>query len=270
MTRPPERLVELSQERAVFGLYEEGARDFDTLVAAHPDFDAELDELAAAATYLALGAPGADEEPLPAALRQRVLAAAARELEKRVEGSATDAHAFPAQRAASVRVGRSAGRRSSGYGWLAAAAAILALVGWWPRLIGAPGSTAPDARTERETILARADVVRVAWAESDFAPGASGDVVWSQGAQEGVMRIAGLPANDPTERQYQLWIFDAEQEHPVDGGVFDIAAGADELLIPIDAKIAVGQPTMFAVTVEKPGGVVVSKRETIALLAPLE
>ena len=45
---------------------------------------------------------------------------------------------------------------------------------------------------------------------------------------------------------------------PVDGGVFDVPAGAAEVIVTIDAKLAIARPTAFAVTLEKPGGVVVS------------
>ncbi|MEM7228940.1 MAG: anti-sigma factor, partial [Planctomycetota bacterium] len=79
----------------------------------------------------------------------------------------------------------------------------------------------------------------------------------------------GLEANDPSVMQYQLWIFDAERsaDHPVDGGVFDIPAGGGEVIVPIDPKLAVSDATLFAITVEQPGGVVVSARERIVLLA---
>ena len=40
--------------------------------------------------------------------------------------------------------------------------------------------------------------------------------------------------------------------------------------IPIRATLPVGQPTLFAVTVEKPGGVVVSDRSQLALAAPVK
>jgi anti-sigma-K factor RskA len=45
--------------------------------------------------------------------------------------------------------------------------------------------------------------------------------------------------------------------HPVDGGVFDVTS-TGELIIPIHNRLPVSQPTAFAVTLEKPGGVVVS------------
>jgi anti-sigma-K factor RskA len=53
----------------------------------------------------------------------------------------------------------------------------------------------------------------------------------------------------------------------VDGGVFDIPAGQREILVPIDARVPVGDAVMFAITVEPAGGVVVSTRDRIALLA---
>ena len=96
---------------------------------------------------------------------------------------------------------------------------------------------------------------------------ASGDVLWDNERQEGYLRIRGLQANNPAINQYQLWIFDDDQAHPVDGGVFDIPAGEEEVVIPIQAKIHVSKPTVFAITVEKPGGVVVSEQERVPLLA---
>lgn len=83
----------------------------------------------------------------------------------------------------------------------------------------------------------------------------------------GLLEIEGLAANDPTVERYQLWIFDAERDErfPVDGGVFDIA-GSGRTLVPVQTRVAVGRPVMFAVTVEKPGGAVVSDRR-IALVA---
>lgn len=94
-------------------------------------------------------------------------------------------------------------------------------------------------------------------------------MVWSDTEQRGYMRIRGLAANDVTRAQYQLWIFDPrrDERYPVDGGVFDIPAGSEEVIVPIVAKLDVRGPTLFAVTVEAPGGVVVSARERIVLVA---
>ena len=51
----------------------------------------------------------------------------------------------------------------------------------------------------------------------------------------------------------------------VDGGVFDIGPG--EVIVPIRAALPVTTPKLFAVTIEKPGGVVVSSRQRIVVTA---
>lgn len=132
----------------------------------------------------------------------------------------------------------------------------------------------PTPAEARQALLASApDVETLPWSltADPAARGASGDVVWSASRQEGYMRFVGLAPNDPKVLQYQLWIFDKlrDERYPVDGGVFDVGAiGPDgELVIKITAKLAVGEPVLFAVTVEPPGGVVVSKRERIVVTA---
>jgi hypothetical protein len=83
------------------------------------------------------------------------------------------------------------------------------------------------------------------------------------------MRFVGLRRNEPNAEQYQLWIFDATRDarYPVDGGVFDVTGMKDGDVIPIKAKLPIGVPLMFAVTIERRGGVVVSDRERIAAIA---
>lgn len=165
-------------------------------------------------------------------------------------------------------------------GWLAAAA-MLALWARGPAKPSAvveatPTATAASAAASwvRDSLMAvDSAITRIAWAPTadSTALGASGDVVWSTRAQRGVMRLIGLKSNDVKRWQYQLWIFDKtrDQRYPVDGGVFDVPAGATEVFVPINARVPVGSAVMFAVTVEAPGGVVVSTRERVALLAAL-
>jgi anti-sigma-K factor RskA len=121
---------------------------------------------------------------------------------------------------------------------------------------------------DTEQALARAD-----WSKGTFkdSEGISGDVVWSDAKQAGYMRVSGLPVNDKTKVQYQLWIFEEAdlEKYPKDGGVFDVNENG-EVIIPIDAKIAVKNPKAFAITLEKQGGVVVSERGQIAGLAPVK
>lgn len=130
----------------------------------------------------------------------------------------------------------------------------------------------PEIRLDR--MLARADdVVRVPWSttEDDLVAGtgATGEVIWSDSLQEGYMVFEAMQPNAGLEQQFQLWIFSATQsaETPVDGGVFDIGATAQRIVVPIDAKLAVEDPSLFAVTLERPGGVVVSSRERLLLTA---
>ena len=86
------------------------------------------------------------------------------------------------------------------------------------------------------------------------------------------MRFESLAPNDPETSQYQLWIFDPTradwEARPVDGGVFDVPSSG-EVCVPIDAKLAVRETALFAVTLEVPGGVVVSRRERLVLTAAL-
>ena len=96
----------------------------------------------------------------------------------------------------------------------------------------------------------------------------SGTVIWSDELQEGYMSLTNLPANDPNARQYQLWIVDpARDEKPVDGGVFDISTNDGTVIIPISNPLAVTNPQAFVITLEQPGGVVVSKQEVVVALA---
>jgi hypothetical protein len=95
----------------------------------------------------------------------------------------------------------------------------------------------------------------------------AGRVVWDASRQTGWMELDGLPVNDPSREQYQLWVFDAgrDERFPVDGGVFDITPGVTR--VPIRTALPVSEATLFAVTVERPGGVVVSDRARIVRLA---
>ncbi len=162
-------------------------------------------------------------------------------------------------------------------GWLAAAAMLVLFV---RANAGSPAETPQgivatvDARVAlRDSLLASSTVQRQLWTPTtdSTAFGASGEVLWDPVSQRGVMRFVGMTANDRERWQYQLWIFDAERDerYPVDGGVFDIPTGEREVLVPIRARLGVSKAVLFAVTVESPGGVVVSSRERIAVTAQL-
>jgi hypothetical protein len=251
--------------------------------------------LAAASYELAMlsgdGGRTTKVEPLPAGLGDAVRRAAAAHVVRRVSGLAGGepprAELRPTSSAPESR-GVGWQRLVSLAGWGVAACLGLALLSrstLSPREgirpdpeAAAVRPAAADPAEKRRALLLAEDptALSVAWAAGEdrsvtgLPEGMThGDVVWSQSRQQGYMRFRGLAANDPAVEQYQLWIFDAERDaaHPVDGGVFDVADADGEVCVPIDPRLPIGKPTLFAITVEKPGGVVVSKRERLPLLA---
>jgi hypothetical protein len=153
------------------------------------------------------------------------------------------------------------------------AASLAWITGWRPFRLGA-GSKTGTSKEARQALLARAhDVEQATWSPGPDASGkdVAGDIVWSGAAQQGFVRVAGLPVEDPASAQYQLWIFDAERDerYPVDGGVFDIPSVEHETIIPIRARIRVTRAVRFTITLEAPGGVVVSNREHVVAVAKL-
>jgi hypothetical protein len=263
-----ERLADLLVQEATEGLTTEEARELQALLAATPGAEAGALLPAAAAVTLAARLPA---EPLPAALRERLVAQGQAAVKAQAAGKVTPLASRAARPAAPMLV--SSGSR---LGWYAAAASLLlAVAAWWPRL-PAEGprvveQPVPTLAEQRETLLAAAQPLAAEWSRTEDPASAevAGDVVWDEATQTGYMRFVGLPANDPGEVQYQLWIFDATRDdrYPVDGGVFDVPAGAAEVIVPINATLPVREAALFAVTVERPGGVMVSSRERIVALA---
>lgn len=248
----PDRWEELQAMRLLFGLTPEEEAEYEELARKMPADSDQL--LAPVVAALDLGRAATEGGELPPHLRQSIRA--------RAEGELA---ALPAV-AGSVS-------RKDGQGWrgiapwiVSAACLLIAILSWtWPR-----GGTATDPVARRAELLSSAkDLVKAEWIDGPTPiAGATGDVVWSSNAQEGFMRFKGLPVNDPKVEQYQLWIFDRNQSEktPVDGGVFDITA-AGEVVVPVNAKLNVQEAYLFAITIEKPGGVVVSSRERLPLLA---
>ncbi len=247
-----DRLFELLADRATQALTREENADLAQLFAAHHDVDPDaLDRVAAA---LDLSLASAAVEPLPDLLRARI------------DRAARDVVA-PAR--AASRTGRSL--LLGGLGWAVAAGLMLLVLGRGGPT--APPTTPPPAEARAALIASAPDARAITWTRTQdpAAASAEGDVVWSDSRQQGYLRFRGLPANDPNANQYQLWIFDAERDerYPVDGGVFDVSPSG-ETIVPIRAKISVSRATLFAITVERPGGVVVSDRSRLPLLAKVE
>ena len=125
----------------------------------------------------------------------------------------------------------------------------------------------------RRKLLEVPDTIRVAWQPFDLPDspaqlaGIQGDVVWNDELETGYLRFVGLPVNDPSKEQYQVWVIDERgMEQKVSGGVFN-ASNEGEVIVPIDPAIDVGRVAVFAITVENPGGTWVpdlSKRVVVA------
>ena len=155
--------------------------------------------------------------------------------------------------------------------WFAAAACLLIGVA-----IGRIDSRPPTATiAERmEQLLGRPGTIVAKWeGQADPAgDGVTGRVVWNEKLDEGYMTFIGLSPNDPQIEQYQLWVFDdaRDPEIPVDGGVFDVVGSPKEVVVPIRQNLSITKASLFAITVEKPGGVMKSDRTRLPLLAKVE
>ena len=274
---------DLLTKKAIYGLDAAEQEQLDAMDPGNAELEFNSLEMAAAAISLM----GADNDPMPASLRSKIIA---------------DANAFVVeQNEQTVAWPPTTNKEENGYiaaadekpsgswlGWLGWASAALACVALALNIYFTRVQTPPEiaktppvetprvlsaAELREEMLKAATDTIRASWAVGNVKELTQvvGDVVWSDQKQAGYMRLKGLPVNDATKEQYQLWIFDKNQDKatPIDGGVFNVSAEG-EVVIPINAKIAAASPEMFAITVERPGGVVVSKRGKIAALAKVE
>lgn len=247
--------------------------------------EAESRSLEMAATAISMAS--LDVEPLPDHLFDRILNAAPAEMGRAASVAQPAAEQAPVLTADDIFDRRPRRSLFSWLGWGFAAVLMVALgIDLYhdriePRLEEAktvqqpaqPQARPQTAAEQRDELLRTApDVISASWAPGNVKDmPVAGDVVWSDSKQQGYMRFRGLPVNDATKTCYQLWIFDQTQDKatPIDGGIFDVAANG-EVIVPIKAALQAVKPEMFAVTVERHGGVVVSKREKIAALAKVE
>ena len=279
-------LFDLLTKKAIYGLDESEQRELDELDSGTADMEFRSLEIAAAAVMMI----GLEEEQLPAHLSEKILANAAQYATS--DETIEMANAWPptTDRVApsyASNIETTPGNSWFGwFGWAAAAAACIALALniWFTRFqpnvdvarnpppVDTPRSLTP-AELRDEMLRAASGTIKATWAAGNVKELAQlvGDVVWSDEKQAGYMRLRGLPVNDVSKETYQLWIFDKTQDKatPIDGGTFDVKSNG-EVVIPINAKLKAQGPEMFAITVEKPGGVVVSKRDKLAAIAKVE
>lgn len=274
-----EKMLELLSDKAVFGLTDTEFAELTELEKSFPEFQDDSFELSAAA----IGMMNLDtSEPMPAHLRTKIAADAEQFFASRKEEvpvSKLQPEAEEYQKTFTFEPKRLIWQW---LGWAVAGFACIALainISWTrsnqndiakstPTPTATPKIVLTPAQ-EREQLLASAkDVVQTNWSDFDLKnpKNVQGDVVWSNEKQKGFVRFRNLPVNDKNKETYQLWIFDDNQKHPIDAGIFD-ANENGEIIIPIDAKLKVQKPKMFAVTAEKPGGVVVSPLEKVMAVA---
>jgi hypothetical protein len=254
---PVEELQDLLLERTTAGLDPVATAELERLMRVEPDAGAAESEAVERTVAAAMLALDAHPDPLPDHLVERILTRAPITL-------------LPDRRTRPPRGVPMAW-------WSVAACLGLALAGWWPRLFVAPPAL-PAATQARAALLSSGRVVRAQWVAGAAAPpaGISGDVVFDPLTQRGFLRFRGIPANDPRLQQYQLWIADAgrAQPEPVDAGVFNVdAAQSDasgDVLIPFEPRLPVRTPAAFVVTLEQPGGVVVSRQQHVLALAKVQ
>jgi len=281
-----ERLLELLADRAAFGLDAESEALLSRLLRESGEVDAaSMDRAAAAlASVFAAGEPSTPTTAPPASLLETLRTqgeAAVRSqsgpvvLDRLPRADARDGDAPTYRREDGAR----RLTRLAWAGWLLAAASLTLAALAWLRPPGQAGKP-PKGADVRTVVDAAPGTVSSEWGAWPAktpeeggevvagAEGVKGRVVWNQALQKGYMVFSGLSPNEASRKQYQLWIIDKAQKNPIDGGVFDIPS-TGEVVVPIDAKIAVKEPAGFGLTIEPPGGVVVSdqsRRVVVALL----
>lgn len=226
----------------------------------------DSEELHSAVGALQLAFASQDTMSMPSSLRAKIASDAPKYL------TGMDSQS-PVQGLVETRRSVGISRREQ-FAWFMTAASLLLAVGLWVWASNKQSGLSPMtsltlAQARADLIAQASDRIEVAWSSgtTPFDAAVTGDVVWSNSLQKGFMRFVGMPINDRSLQQYQLWIIDPlRDEKPIDGGVFDVTSEG-EVIVPIDAKLRVIAPAAFAVTIEKPGGVVVSDQKRLPLLA---
>lgn len=287
MSDQTDELYDLLVKKAIYGLDEAEEQELARLDPGTAADEFQTLEMVAAA----IGLADLEVTEMPAHLRQGIVESAGAYFTESANTVIASNDGYVREPSISAYEDAEPNASSSWFGWLGwavAAAAIVALVVsvWFRQPAAGPevgGKTTPTptatpkpiAPTEMRDELARTatDLIKATWAAGNVKglTDVVGDIIWSDEKQSGYMTFKGLPANDPSKETYQLWIMDENQGDvtPIDGGTFDVNANG-EVVVPINAKLKAKAPHLFAVTIEKPGGVVVSKRERIAAIAKVE
>lgn len=244
---PRDRLIELAMRRATEGLTTAESDELIALQARFPDVDADEIEL----TVAALDPVHREPPPAPPA---SVLTKLNRLAVQYARG------ALPPETPRAEPAGPRGARAPAWLGWAVAAGVAGAFVAYalWPK------PPAPSLTRQRDEFVSRAAPATFAGTNEAKAVAT---VQWSTAEQTGFLEVRGLPPNDPTREQYQLWIVDPAQEHPIDAGVFDVKPDGTAL-VKMHPPIRVSGAKVLAITKEKAGGVVVTKAPHVVVLMP--
>jgi anti-sigma-K factor RskA len=179
----------------------------------------QLDESAAA---LAHGAP---PRPLPAHLRERVLA----------QVNAGTTIALP--------------RRISWLPWAIAAGLAIACSYLVAERMGLQKRV---THLEQRDLLAQIQIASLS-SKLKSAPDANAIVVWDEKKQRGILKVTSLPRN-AENRDYQLWMVDPKYKNPVGAGTFHVSNDGS-LSVPFEPNVPVREVKGFAISLERKGGV---------------
>lgn len=282
-----QKMLELLADETLFGLSREESAELAELKRQNSEFQAD-ESFQIAAAAIALANAEYKEQKLPVHLREKLSAKA-----DEFFGESKEIDTLPvvpkfAETTATQVVQEPAAEPSPfGWHWLGWAFAALALITlginvWTTRtnpkneiVANQPVATTPtpepSIEEKREQLIASTnDVVKTVWKSPTDENKVLGDIVWSNSKQKGYVRFDDLPVNNADKETYQLWIVDAarNEKTPVSGGVFNIAKSG-EVIIPIDVALEIKNPKQFAVTKEKPGGVMVSEQENVVAVAKI-
>jgi anti-sigma-K factor RskA len=112
--------------------------------------------------------------------------------------------------------------------------------------------TALAERVLRARVLESDDVQMMILGGQGPQPEARGRVFWSQRARRGIIVASNL-APLPSDRQYELWVF--QKGKPINAGVFDVDPAGRALFESSEFPDGSTSAEAFAVTVEPRGGV---------------
>ena len=151
--------------------------------------------------------------------------------------------------------GAAASRRSS-WRLAAAAALVLALLGWRELTVRAQRGQLQreNARLVSElAALGAADTRTIALAGQEMAPRASAKVFLQPDRRRAIVFFHDLPENQD-DRSYQLWVIRADQPAPISAGVFDVTREGKASIAVENLPVAT-EIKALAVTLEPRGGV---------------